>query len=186
MLSIIQRSLLASSRSIHLSAISYAEPLRKKKIINPLTTKKQFERKVRRLEREINRLQAVPLKLKPILEQQLPPHVVRELDQRQRSITAEERTKLHRMIIYLNKIWSIYKGLETREEMRRIKSVVDAQQKAMDILERDYPDLYKKAIEIDPNLIPYQVMNVKKHTAPNPSYQCPDGREQDTTKEWRL
>ncbi|OTF71012.1 39S ribosomal protein L40, mitochondrial-like protein, partial [Euroglyphus maynei] len=43
--------------------------------------------------------------------------------------------------------------------MRRIKSVVAAQQQAMNILQRDYPDLYDRALEIDEQLIPYQVFN---------------------------
>ncbi|XP_075675733.1 mitochondrial ribosomal protein L40 [Dermatophagoides pteronyssinus] len=179
--------LLPSTRSIHLSIISYASPLRKKKIVNPLTTRKQFERKVRRLEREINRLESIPLKLKPILEQQLPPNVVRELNERKRTITNDERNQLDKMHVYLNKILSIYRGIETREEMRLIKLAVDSQQKALNILQRDYPELYSEAIQIDHNLIPYQINNVKKHTTPNPSsYKCPDGRQQDITKEWRL
>lgn len=170
-------------RSINTSAILYAAPLRKKKVVNPLTTKKQFERKVRRLEKEIARLESVPPKLKPILEYQLPPDVTNELDQRKRTQTDPI---CHQLLSHYLKIWSIYKGLERKREMEWICFVSDAQSKALKLLQRDYPDLYEKAVQIDPKLIPYRVDVMKKHTPPNPNYKCIDGIKTDITKEWKL
>ena len=56
----------------------------------------------------------------------------------------------------------------------------------MNLLKKDYSELYNSAIQLDPELIPYTVFNVKKDSPPSESYNCPDGNETDTTKQWKL
>jgi len=172
-----------SQRTIFLTNPNFAEPLRKKKVVDPQTTKKQFERKVRKLEKAIKTLESQDPKLKPILEMQLPPQVKKELDVRKRQETDEMG---HKMLKAYLRVWSIYKSLESEKEIKAIQTAASAQEKALDVLKRDYPDLYNAAIQLDPNLIPYTVNNVKKDTPPADSYTCPDGKEYDTTKAWRL
>ncbi|KAI2803185.1 39S ribosomal protein L40, mitochondrial [Blomia tropicalis] len=172
-----------SERNLHITAPAFAEPLRKKKIINPLTTKKQYERKLRRLEREISKLESIEPKLKPILELHLQPFVKKDIEARKRNETDQTNHKL--LNAYL-KIWSIYKTLETETELSQIRCAARAQERALSLLKRDYPQLYLEAIQIDPNLIPYTVTNIKKDTPPVESYNCPDGKEYDTTKQWKL
>lgn len=172
-----------SKQSLHMTNPNYASPLRKKKVVNPLTTKKQYDRKVRRLEREISKLQSIEPKLKPILELQLPPQVKKDLDSRLRK---EIDQTSHNLLNSYLKVWSIYKSIETQSELEHIHEAAKSQEKALHLLRRDYPELYSAAIEIDPKLIPYTVDNVKKETPPLESYNCPDGKEYDITKEWRL
>ncbi|XP_017489395.1 PREDICTED: 39S ribosomal protein L40, mitochondrial-like, partial [Rhagoletis zephyria] len=103
-----------SERGLHVTSPAFAEPLRKKKAIDPSTTKKQYERKVRRLEKEINKLESIDPKLKPILELQLPPQVKKELDARKRS---EVDKNIHSLLNAYLKVWSIYKTIETKSEL---------------------------------------------------------------------
>lgn len=170
-------------RFIHSTCINYSAPLRKKKVINPLTHKKQFERKVRKLEKEIKRLEAIPPKLIPILELQLPPKVIKELDDRKRK---DVKTIDDKIINQYNKVWAIYRQIESNQEMKYIKKVASTQDKALNLLKNNYPDLYQEAIQLDPNLIPFKIEIVKKHTPPIASYKCPDGKATDITKEWKL
>lgn len=170
-------------RSLHLTTPVYSTPLRKKKVANPLTTKKQFERKLRRLEREINKLESIDPKLKPILELQLPPQVKKDLDSRKRK---EDDQVSHNLLNSYLKVWSIYRTIETQAELHHIRNAASAQEKALSVLKQDYPHLYKAAIEIDPTLLPFTVVTVKKDTPPVDSYACPDGKEFDITKEWKL
>lgn len=172
-----------SSRAIHQSAVVFASPLRKKKQINPLITKKQFERKIRRLEREIAKLEAISLKLKPILELQLPPYILKEIEKRSRE---EKDEKAEQLLQSYYNAWSVFKSIERQNELKNIGTVRNAQKRALDLLQRDYPQLYHEAIQLDPELIPFKVDVVKKDTPPVDSYHCPDGREQDITKEWKL
>ncbi|KAH9403952.1 39S ribosomal protein L40, mitochondrial [Tyrophagus putrescentiae] len=172
-----------SERGLHVTSPAFAEPLRKKKAIDPSTTKKQYERKVRRLEKEINKLESIDPKLKPILELQLPPQVKKELDARKRS---EVDKNIHSLLNAYLKVWSIYKTIETKSELYHIANAARAQEGALNVLKRDYPKLYTAAIQIDPSLLPYTVLNVKKDTPPADSYTCPDGKEVDITKEWKL
>lgn len=169
-------------RGIHLSRPLFAEPLRKKKQVSPLVTKKQYERKIRRLEREINKLESIPLKLKPILELQLSPQILKELDARTRK---EKDEDAKRLLDSFYDAWCVYKFAESVTEMKSIVSVRNAQKRALNAL-KSYPDLYEQAIQVDPELIPFKVDNIKKHTPPIENYNCPDGNEFDITKEWKL
>ena len=171
------------ARRLHLTSHCYAEPLRKKKTIDPLVAKKQFERKIRKLEREIYKLQSIEPKLKPILEQQLPPQVLKDYENRVRKETDQSIPKLMKSFL---KVWCIYKNLETQSELKYIRAVAQSQEKTMNLLKKDYSELYNSAIQLDPELIPYTVFNVKKDSPPSESYNCPDGNETDTTKQWKL
>ena len=172
-----------SCRGIATSSVCFAEPLRKKKVVNPATTKKQYDRKVRKLEREIRVLENAKPKLKPILELQIPLQVKREIDARIRSDGDEVAQKLLNSYF---KVWSIYKSLEGEAELRHIKNCVRAQENALKVLKSDYPELYKEAVQLDQNLIPFQVTEVRKETPAVENFSCPDGKQQDITKEWKL
>lgn len=170
-------------RGLHVTSPAFAEPLRKKKAVDPGTTKKQYERKVRRLEKEISKLESIDPKLKPILELQLPPQVKKNLDSRKRPETDKNS---HNLLNAYLKVWAIYKSIETKSELKHIANAAKAQEAALNVLKREYPELFNAAIQIDTSLLPYTVFNVKKDTPPTDSYTVPDGREQDITKEWKL
>lgn len=170
-------------RCLHVTSPAFGAPLRKKKAVDPGTTKKQYERKVRRLEKEINKLESIDPKLKPILELQLPPQVKKGLDSRRRP----EADKIsHSLLNAYLKVWAIYKNIETKSELQHIANAAQSQEGALNALKREYPELYNAAIQIDTSLLPYTVHNVKKDTPPTDLYTCPDGKEMDVTKEWKL
>lgn len=174
-------------RSFHVSSIDFASPLRKKKVVNPLTSKKQYDRKVRRLEREIARLSALKPTLKPILELKLPTNVAKEIEARTRAVDAEQQ-QAQTLLRYYLKLWSDYQSLEATNELRQIAAMTRSQEKALKLLRDEYPELYQQAVALDQQLIPYTVAgsSIRKETPPNPQYRCPDGKATDTTKLWKL
>lgn len=162
-----------------------AEPLRKKKRIDPLVLKQKTERKMRKLEREIRFLEKGPKQLKPIVELDLPPQIIKEIHLRKRN-QAEINKSAEYELKTLMSLYSIYISAQEKLLIRSIKSVVGAQKKALKHLKMSSPHLYDASISIDDNLIPYKVDDVKKETPPISGYQPPDGKQQDITKEWKM
>lgn len=172
-------------RLIHTSRVTFAEPLKKKKKLDVQVLKMRVERKIRKTEKEIRKLMKQPKQLKPVEEYQLPIPVLKELDARKRAITEEDKKVLEDME-KLTKIWISYKAEERRQEQIQLRKVVKAQEKALAILKLESPELYKAALEIDENFLPFVDDHIIKETPRIDGYNPPDGIKTDVTKVWKM
>ncbi len=152
---------LVPNRGLFTTSYLFAEPLRKKKRIDPQVLKRRTERKLRKLEKEIRRLESTKKQLKPIIE---------------------ANNELKRM----TKLWSIYKSEERVTELKSIKSMVYSQNRALNELRKESQELYESAISVDNDLMPFKVEDVKKETPKIDNYETPDGRITDLTKQWTM
>ena len=173
------------NRYIFTTSYLLAEPLRKKKRIDPELLKRKEEKKIKKLEREIKKLELTPKQFKPIIEMQLTPQITRELAQRQRQ-QVEDETHAEHQLEKLTKLWSIYRSEQRLTELKSLKSIVKSQNKALEVLREQSEDLYSSAISIDQNLIPFETSFVKKETPKIEGYVGVDGKKTDITKQWTM
>ncbi len=174
---------LVPNRGLFTTSYLFAEPLKKRKRIDPQVLKRRTERKLRKLEKEIRRLESTKKQFKPIVELQLTPQIIKELPQRQRK---EVDFEANNQLKIITKLWSIYKSEERLTELKSIKSMVDSQNRALNQLRKESQELYESAISVDNNLIPFKVEDVKKETPSIDNYDTPDGRITDLTKQWTM
>lgn len=67
-------------RSIHTTAINYSAPQKAKKKIDPMVDKLKADRKRRRFERVITKLEKFKLQLKPVHEYESERRILKELE----------------------------------------------------------------------------------------------------------
>lgn len=159
-----------------------AEPLKKRRKIDPQILKMREERKKRRIEKQIKKLERSERQLKPVDEMEVPPHLFQEKEVRTRHlapITQEEQDGR----ISLKKRWSEYKYEQFTSELNMIDRMISSQTKALEELRLESEELYKEAIQIDPVLIPYQTIGPVR-TPPVKDYDSPDGMFIDVTRKW--
>ncbi|XP_036923239.1 39S ribosomal protein L40, mitochondrial [Sturnira hondurensis] len=151
-----------------------AEPLRKKKKVDP--KKDQAVRD--RLKKRIRRLEKASQELIPIEDFITP---VRFLDKvRQRPQVELSFEEAERRALLLKK-WSLYKQQEHEMEREAIKSMLEAQQEALQELKLTSQELHGEAIKRDPSLFPFE-REGPTYTPPISNYQPPEGRYHDITK----
>ncbi|XP_076055629.1 mitochondrial ribosomal protein L40 [Oratosquilla oratoria] len=190
-LSRLQLSVLTGERSLttasgplcfYASPVVAAEPLKKKKRIDPQVLKQREERKKRRIEKSIRRLEKHASQLKPIEELEAGATLAREKGFRERDQVnlnePEEETR-----IALMKEWSRYKFKQQLEELVMIERVMAAREKALEELRKESEELYLEAIQIDPSLLPFRVKGPVA-TPPIEGYDAPDGEYIDVTRKW--
>lgn len=81
----------------------------------------------------------------------------------------------------LLKKWSLYKHQEHEMERDAIRSMLEAQQEALQELQLLSPELHVEATKRDPNLFPFEKEG-PDYTPPVSNYQPPEGRYHDITK----
>lgn len=163
-----------------MTQVCLAEPPRKKRRIDPALLKLRVERKMRKAEREINRIEKAPRHPIPLLEMELNPSEMRELKQR----PDHEPVENPLMIKAAQNLWCMYRTRQNQLEQRSLKKVWKAQEHALETLKLIDQDLYDRTVAVDEFLVPYTSNNIKKETGPNPDYTPPDGFIKDTTREW--
>ncbi|KAG8230971.1 hypothetical protein J437_LFUL003929 [Ladona fulva] len=159
-----------------------AEPLKKKKRIDPQILKQREERKKRRLEKQIRRLEKNARQFKPIDELEVPLKLIDERELRTRNLSPISPEEEERRAL-LFKAWARYKREQRLEEIQMIDRVIFCQQKAMDELRKESEDLYQKAIQLDTELIPFEATGPMR-TPPIKAYEGPDGEYIDVSKKW--
>lgn len=162
--------------------ILFAEPLKKKKKLDPAIVKQREERKRKKLEKQIRRLEKNARQLKPIDELEVPLNLIDEKNVRTRHLpvlTAEEQERR----ILLNKKWAAYKNQEKLSDYKLLDKLVNAQNKALEELRFESEELYQEAIQIDPALVPFKAVGPVS-TPPIKSYESPDGDYTDISKKW--
>ncbi|KAI5133332.1 39S Ribosomal Protein L40 [Manis pentadactyla] len=151
-----------------------AEPLRKKKKLDP----KKDQAVKDRLKKRIRRLEKASQELIPIEDFITP---VRFLDKaRQRPQVELPFEEEERRALLLKK-WSLYKQQEHAVEREAIRSMLEAQQEALQELRLTSPELHAEATKRDPSLFPFEKEG-PDYTPPVSNYQPPEGRYQDITK----
>ncbi|XP_035717230.1 39S ribosomal protein L40, mitochondrial-like isoform X2 [Vespa mandarinia] len=124
-----------------------AEPLKKKKKLDPAIIRQREERKKKKLEKSIRRLQKFAKKLKPISELEIPLFLKNEKEQRKRifpSLSEEEEDKR----VLLQKEWTRYKTKQHKNDIQTIEELMLSQNRALKELKAESEELYNEAIQV--------------------------------------
>ncbi|GAB6019921.1 hypothetical protein CHUAL_001452 [Chamberlinius hualienensis] len=158
------------------------EPLKKKKKIDPAIVRMREDRKRRKLEKEIKKLEKVARKYKPIDEMEVPPKLLEERTMRLRKLPTLSEEQLDYRFD-LTKEWHVYSNQRVNAECRSMERMVTAQVKALDELRLTSEELYQAALEPDLSLLPFSAKG-PVHTPAIENYQIVDGEYKDVTKSW--
>ncbi|XP_007956649.1 39S ribosomal protein L40, mitochondrial [Orycteropus afer afer] len=151
-----------------------AEPLRKKKKVDP----KRDQAAKDRLKKRIRRLEKASQELIPIEDFITPVKFLDKARQRPQVELPFEETERRALLL---KKWSLYKQQEQEMERAAVKSLLEAQQEALQELCLASPELHAEAIKRDPRLLPFESEG-PHHTPPVPNYQPPEGKYNNITK----
>ncbi|KAM9621778.1 large ribosomal subunit protein mL40 isoform 2-T2 [Trichechus inunguis] len=151
-----------------------AEPLRKKKKVDP----KKDQAAKDRLKRRIRRLEKASQELIPIEDFITPVKLLDKARQRPQVELSFEEAERRALLL---KKWSLYKQQEHEMERDAIRSLLEAQQEALQELHLTSPELHAEAIKRDPSLLPFE-REGPHYTPPVPNYQPPEGRYNNITK----
>uniref|UniRef100_A0A1B6DHD1 Large ribosomal subunit protein mL40 n=1 Tax=Clastoptera arizonana TaxID=38151 RepID=A0A1B6DHD1_9HEMI len=158
----------------------YGEPLKKKKRLDPAIVRAREERKKKKLEKQIKRLEKNSRQLKPIDEVEVPIILLNENRSRKASVLTPEILDER---VLLTKAWSRYKLKSHLADVQMIDRIMYSQQKALDELQKESEDLYQAAIQVDPDFLPFIVKGPVENP-PSKTYDPPDGEYIDISKKW--
>ncbi|VDM19114.1 unnamed protein product [Hydatigera taeniaeformis] len=185
-------------RCLHVSSVLSAEPLKKKKRVDPQQEQNRIRRKAKRIEREIRRLSKQGKKLKPVEEIEGDRQLMKEESRdRRRPLIVLSEEERDRQILLL-KEWARYQARAAKEEEHKLRSVRAAQQRALRSLAAVSPyHLYAAAIQpvgvltqegkvVDGETVtPLRLSTSGPFATPPPrdpkSYDAPDGEKIDQT-----
>ncbi|XP_045475289.1 39S ribosomal protein L40, mitochondrial [Harmonia axyridis] len=173
---------LGSRNDIKISPILCAEPLKKKKKMDPAVLRAREERRKKKIEKQIRRLERNARQLKPIEECEIPLNVSDERDIRTRNNPPLPESEIERRAL-LEKSWARYKHEQRFNDLKMIDRIFFSQQKALDELRAESEELYQEAIQTDFRLIPFRSEGPVE-TPPIKNYEVPDGDYVDTSKKW--
>ncbi|XP_056637555.1 39S ribosomal protein L40, mitochondrial [Diorhabda sublineata] len=162
--------------------ILLAEPLKKKKKLDPAIIKAREERKKRKIEKQIRRLEKNARQLKPIEECEVPLEILDTLSTRKRYLAPPSPEILEKRALLLKK-WCHYKREQHLADMQMLDRIAYSQQKALDELRKESEELYQEAVQSDFQLLPF-VCQGPVETPPIKHYNSPDGDYQDVSKKW--
>uniref|UniRef100_A0A0K8SNV1 Large ribosomal subunit protein mL40 n=1 Tax=Lygus hesperus TaxID=30085 RepID=A0A0K8SNV1_LYGHE len=159
-----------------------AEPLKKKKKLDPQIIKQREERKRKRLEKQIRRLEKNAKQLKPIEECEIPMEILNEKSSRARPSPKLTREELNGRASLI-KEWSLYRYRQNLNDAQMIDRIVLSQQWALDQLRAESEELYQAAVTPDEGLMPF-IATGPVETPPIQNYDSPDGEFVDVSKKW--
>ncbi|KAJ2953410.1 hypothetical protein O0L34_g1000 [Tuta absoluta] len=159
-----------------------AEPMKKKKKVDPQIVKAREERRKKKIEKQIRRLEKNARQLKPIDEMEVPLHLMDQMGKRRRPAVTLPAEEVEARAL-LQKDWARYKREEYIANVAQIDRIMAAQRRALDRLYEESEDLYNEAIMPDLSLIPYSITGTVA-TPPIKGYDSPDGEYIDITKKW--
>nr|CAD7397220.1 unnamed protein product [Timema poppensis] len=160
----------------------YAEPLKKKKKLDPAILKQREDRKRKKLEKQIRRMEKNVRQLKPIDELEVPLKLIDEKVTRTRVLPALSLEEQESRVL-TEKEWCRYRYKMHLQDLQLIDRILFSQQRALDELREESEDLYQAAIQIDPKLIPFKACGPVR-TPPIKDYESPDGEYIDVSKKW--
>ncbi|KAH8347415.1 hypothetical protein KR059_010538, partial [Drosophila kikkawai] len=174
----------AVARCLHTTPVLCAEPLKKKKKLDPQIVKQREDRKKKKIEKQIRRLEKNARQLKPVEELEVPLELIDEKEKRQRKLTPLGSAELEERAL-LKKQWAHYKHDERVADFQIVDRLIQAQNKALAELRRESEELYQAAIEVDPQLLPVAVKGPVA-TPPIKNYASPDGDYLHQSMKWEV
>ncbi|KAF2359912.1 Ribosomal protein L28/L40 mitochondrial [Trinorchestia longiramus] len=167
---------------VQLTSSLRAEPLKKKKRADPALEKAREEKKIRRIEKAIRKLEKNEGQLKPIEEVQVSMKLKQEMKLRERpapQLSNEE--VLARRDCELR--WGRYKFKQVQAESAIIATALEAQRRALQELRQVSESLWSEAIEQDQFALPFRTYGPMS-SLPIKDYEAPDGDYVDVTRKW--
>ncbi|RZC35266.1 39S ribosomal protein L40, mitochondrial, partial [Asbolus verrucosus] len=150
--------------------------------MDPAVIKAREDRKKKKIEKQIRRLEKNARQLKPIEECEVPLGLLDEKKSRIRSLPALSTETLENRAL-LEKKWATYKKNQNLADIQMLDRIIFAQQKALDELRKESEELYQEAMQVDCRLLPYKTEGPLE-TPPIESYESPDGDYVDVSKKW--
>ncbi|KRX44416.1 WD repeat domain phosphoinositide-interacting protein 3, partial [Trichinella sp. T8] len=166
-------------RYFHSSPMLNAEPLKKKKRIDPAIIRGRLERKKKKIEKSIRLLLKQSKKLKPIEELTVENKVKDNIQHYIRPKSEISDEELQKRTVFL-KEWAKYQAKQYNAHHNQIRVMMNSQLKALEELKLESETLYRSALEVNPDLIPC-VFDGPVSTPPIPGYETPDGDYKETT-----
>jgi len=166
----------------HLTDTNLSAMTKKKKKMDPQYLKAKDERRRKRLAKALRKMEKKERQPKPLIECEVPLTLLKEAVERQRGIVSSEEVKEER--IYLQKEWSRFAYIRHRNELWKQDRILLSQQIALDELKKESEDLYKSAIEFDPDILPI-VFKGPVATPPIEGY-LQDGEYKDCTPTYKV
>lgn len=167
---------------VKLTPMLSAEPMKKKKKMDPAIVKVREDRKRRRLWKECRRLMKTQKQLKPVDEITIPYSIIDHREKYLRKKPAMNVEVLDERADLLRE-WTSYKNDRATRDFNMIDRIYRSQVKALKQLQIASPTLYEEAIKIDENLLPI-TLNGPTFTPPIKDYESPDGEYIDVTRKW--
>ncbi|XP_039282310.1 39S ribosomal protein L40, mitochondrial isoform X2 [Nilaparvata lugens] len=160
-----------------------AEPMKKKRRLDPAIVRAREDRKKRKLEKQIRRKERGSRQLKPIDECEVPEVLLK--DDKKWRVRQVDKLSEQEVIgrVRILKAWAGYKQKQALRDIRLMDRIMFSQQHALDELRKESEFLYQEAIKVDENLINRPFKGPLK-TPPIENYASPDGEYIDTTKKW--
>jgi len=159
-----------------------AEPLKKKKKLDPAIQRAKDERMRRKLGKAIRKLEKHEKQLKPIEECEVPIPVIKNFKERERRLPQLPADVLNQRW-RIQKEWCRYRFDQVVSEVRLFQRIQKSQEKALAQLRLESEELYWAAVEVDEQLLPYTAKG-PVNSPPFDTYQMPDGDYTDITQKW--
>ncbi|XP_045623089.2 large ribosomal subunit protein mL40 [Procambarus clarkii] len=165
-----------------LTQVVGAEPLKKKKKLDPQILRQREERKKKKIEKAIRRLEKNAGQLKPLDELEVPRTILQEMEIRKRP-AGPITEKIEEERVLLSKKWANYKYQQHLTEVTMIERITSSRDRALEELRLESEDLWFEAIQLDQTLLPFKVKGPVQ-TPPVKDYNAPDGDYFDKTTKW--
>ncbi|KAG7204229.1 hypothetical protein KM043_002057 [Ampulex compressa] len=175
-------SLCANPLCFQLTDVLSAEPLKKKRKMDPAIIRQREERRRRKIEKQIRRLEKGAKVLKPITGIDIPQKLIDEKEIRTRKAPSLSMEEINSRAA-LTKKWQAYKTKEYLADMQVMDNIIYSQQRALDELKAESEELYIEAIQISSSFIPYKARG-PLHTPPIIDYDLLDGEYIDITHKY--
>lgn len=165
-----------------MTQVVWAEPLKKKKKMDPQVVRQREERKKKKIEKSIRRLEKNSSQLKPLDETEVPLSLSQEKEMRMRiNSPISEEEELYRANLF--KKWCCYKQQQHMAEVYMIDGLQGSINKALEELRMESEELWLEAIQIDPTFLPFRVKG-PVGTPPIKGFDAVDGEYINETKKW--
>ncbi|XP_022326672.2 large ribosomal subunit protein mL40-like [Crassostrea virginica] len=166
----------------HESTILNAMPMKRKVKIDPRIIQEQEQRKRRKYDSQLAKLDRQERTLKPVDEYDSQRRLRRVASERTRETVELSREEILRRI-HLEKRWCTHTHNQYRQLCLRINLATKAAAEALAELRKVSEKLYVQAIQENPDLLSYSKSGPTL-TPPIKDYPFPDGEYNDVTKQW--
>jgi large subunit ribosomal protein L40 len=156
-----------------------SEPAKKKKRVDVQLVASKVNRRKKKIEKAIKKLELGGRIFKPIVELEIPIDVKRSAKERKREQVVHTFEDSEKRAL-LQKEWSKYRFKSYIQQCSTIDMLVRSQTKALTELRKVSEELYQQAIETDPALMSLELTGPVE-TPPTEGYYSPDGDYKDTT-----